>query len=85
MVTLSAALEAKVASQKSVFQYATYATLDGVKLENANGESCGGSLALAFAVSAPAFAPLGVTSGRYVGADRGRLRLQPPTGCGRRG
>jgi peptidoglycan glycosyltransferase len=46
MVTLSAALEAKVASQKSVFQYATYATLDGVKLENANGESCGGSLAL---------------------------------------
>jgi len=64
MVTLSAALEAKVASQKSVFQYATYATLDGVKLENANGESCGGSLALAFAVSCNSvFAPLGVKVG----------------------
>ncbi|MGA7704644.1 MAG: penicillin-binding transpeptidase domain-containing protein, partial [Solirubrobacteraceae bacterium] len=64
MVTLSAALEAKVASQKSVFQYATYATLDGVKLENANGESCGGSLALAFAVSCNSvFAPLGVKIG----------------------
>ncbi|HXC46113.1 MAG TPA: penicillin-binding transpeptidase domain-containing protein, partial [Solirubrobacteraceae bacterium] len=51
MVTVTAALEAKVASTKSVFPYATSATLDGVKLENANGEDCGGSLALAFAVS----------------------------------
>jgi peptidoglycan glycosyltransferase len=64
MVTLSAALEAKVASEKSVFPYATFATLDGVKLENANGESCGGSLALAFAVSCNSvFAPLGVKIG----------------------
>ncbi len=70
MVTLSAALEAKVASEKSEYQYATYATLDGVKLENANGESCGGSLALAFAVSCNSvFAPLGVKIGaaRLVG------------------
>jgi penicillin-binding protein A len=64
MVTLSAALEAKVAGEKSVFPYATYTTLDGVKLENANGESCGGSLALAFAVSCNSvFAPLGVKVG----------------------
>ena len=64
MITLSAALEAKVASEKSVYHYATYATLDGVKLENANGESCGGSLALAFAVSCNSvFAPLGVKVG----------------------
>jgi peptidoglycan glycosyltransferase len=64
MVTLTAALEAKVASEKSVFPYATFATLDGVKLENANGESCGGSLALAFAVSCNSvFAPLGVKIG----------------------
>jgi penicillin-binding protein A len=64
MVTLSAALEAKAASERSVFPYATYATLDGVKLENANGESCGGSLALAFAVSCNSvFAPLGVKVG----------------------
>jgi peptidoglycan glycosyltransferase len=64
MVTVSAALEAKVASKRSVFPYATSATLDGVKLENANGESCGGSLALAFAVSCNSvFAPLGVKVG----------------------
>ena len=64
MVTLTAALEAGVARTSSVFPYATYATLDGVKLENANGESCGGSLALAFAVSCNSvFAPLGVEVG----------------------
>jgi cell division protein FtsI/penicillin-binding protein 2 len=67
MVTLTAALEAKVASTKSEYAYATYALLDGVKLENANGESCGGSLTLAFAVSCNSvFAPLGVK----VGAQR---------------
>jgi cell division protein FtsI/penicillin-binding protein 2 len=67
MVTLTAVLEAKVASAKSEFQYATSTLLDGVKLENANGESCGGSLALAFAVSCNSvFAPLGVK----VGAQR---------------
>lgn len=67
MVTLSAVLEAKAASPGTVFPYATYTTLDGVKLENANGESCGGSLALAFAVSCNSvFSPLGVK----VGASR---------------
>jgi cell division protein FtsI/penicillin-binding protein 2 len=64
MVTLTAALEAKVASTRSEFAYATSTLLDGVKLENANGESCGGSLALAFAVSCNSvFAPLGVKVG----------------------
>jgi Penicillin binding protein transpeptidase domain/Penicillin-binding Protein dimerisation domain/NTF2-like N-terminal transpeptidase domain len=64
MVTLTAALEAKVAREGTVFPYATSTTLDGVKLENANGESCGGSLALAFAVSCNSvFAPLGVKVG----------------------
>lgn len=64
MVTLTAALEAKVARESTVFPYATSTTLDGVKLENANGESCGGSLALAFAVSCNSvFAPLGVKVG----------------------
>ena len=49
----------------ATFPYATYATLDGVKLSNANGEECGGSLALAFAVSCNSvFAPLGVKLGR---------------------
>jgi len=64
MVTLTAVLEAKIARASSVFPYATSSTLDGVKLENANGESCGGSLALAFAVSCNSvFAPLGVKVG----------------------
>lgn len=67
MVTLTAVLESKVADEHTVFPYATSATLDGVTLENANGEDCGGTLALAFAVSCNSvFAPLGVK----VGAQR---------------
>jgi transpeptidase family protein/penicillin-binding protein/MecA-like transpeptidase family protein len=64
MVTVSGVLEAGIASPTSVFPYATSTLLDGVKLENANGESCGGSLALAFAVSCNSvFAPLGAKLG----------------------
>jgi penicillin-binding protein A len=64
MITLSGVLESRLASPHSVFPYATYATLDGVKLNNANGEECGGSLELAFAVSCNSvFAPLGVKLG----------------------
>jgi peptidoglycan glycosyltransferase len=64
MITLSGVLQAGIASPHSVFPYATYATLDGVKLNNANGEECGGSLELAFAVSCNSvFAPLGVKLG----------------------
>ena len=61
IVTLTGLLESHVATPHSVFPYATSATLDGVKLSNANGEECGGSLELAFAVSCNSvFAPLGV-------------------------
>jgi peptidoglycan glycosyltransferase len=70
MVTLTGVLQAHVATPSTVFPYATYATLDGVKLNNANGEECGGSLALAFAVSCNSvFTPLGVKLGapRLVG------------------
>lgn len=64
MVTLTGALAAHIATPKTTFPYSTYATLDGVKLNNANGEECGGSLALAFAVSCNSvFAPLGVKLG----------------------
>jgi peptidoglycan glycosyltransferase len=64
MVTLTGVLQAHLATSKTEFPYATYATLDGVKLSNANGEECGGSLALAFAVSCNSvFAPLGVKLG----------------------
>jgi Penicillin binding protein transpeptidase domain/NTF2-like N-terminal transpeptidase domain/Penicillin-binding Protein dimerisation domain len=64
MVTVTAALEAGLTHTSTVYPYATYATLDGVKLSNANGEDCGGTLALAFAVSCNSvFAPLGVKVG----------------------
>jgi len=64
IITLSGALAAHVATPKTVFPYATHATLDGVKLSNANGEECGGSLELAFAVSCNSvFTPLGVKLG----------------------
>ncbi len=64
MVTLTGVLEARIASPHTTFPYATSTTLDGVKLSNANGESCGGTLELAFAVSCNSvFAPLGVKLG----------------------
>jgi hypothetical protein len=64
MVTTAGVLGARIANARTVFPYATYATLDGVKLSNANGEECGGSLALAFAVSCNSvFSPLGVKLG----------------------
>jgi peptidoglycan glycosyltransferase len=82
MITLTAVLEAKVASTKSEFPYASSTLLDGVKLENANGESCGGSLALAFAVSCNSvFAPLGVKVGaqRLVATAESYGFNHPPT------
>jgi peptidoglycan glycosyltransferase len=64
MVTTTGVLEARIATAHSVFPYATFATLDGVKLSNANGEECGGTLELAFAVSCNSvFTPLGVKLG----------------------
>jgi penicillin-binding protein A len=64
MVTTSGVLAAKIATRHTVFPYATFATLDGVKLNNANGEECGGTLELAFAVSCNSvFSPLGVKLG----------------------
>jgi peptidoglycan glycosyltransferase len=64
ILTLTGALESHIANPHTVFPYATFSTLDGVKLSNANGEECGGSLELAFAVSCNSvFAPLGVKLG----------------------
>jgi cell division protein FtsI/penicillin-binding protein 2 len=64
MVTLAGVLSAGVARPSTVFPYATYSTLDGVRLSNANGEECGGTLETAFAVSCNSvFAPLGVRLG----------------------
>ena len=67
MITVTGVLSAGIADPGTVFPYATYATLDGVKLNNANGEECGGTLENAFAVSCNSvFSPLGVK----LGADR---------------
>jgi peptidoglycan glycosyltransferase len=64
VITVSGALQASVVDTRSTFPYETAATLDGVRLHNANGESCGGSLVLAFAVSCNSvFSPLGVKLG----------------------
>lgn len=64
MVTTSGVLSARLADPGTVFPYATHAVLDGVSLSNANGEDCGGTLELAFAVSCNSvFAPLGVKLG----------------------
>ena len=87
MVTVSGVLQAGIANPHTTFPYATYATLDGVKLNNANGEECGGTLELAFAVSCNSvFTPLGVKLGaaRLV-AMAERVRLQPRAGHSRRG
>jgi cell division protein FtsI/penicillin-binding protein 2 len=64
MITVSGVLGAGIAHPSTVFPYATYATLDGVRLHNANGEECGGTLEQAFAVSCNSvFSPLGVRLG----------------------
>jgi beta-lactamase class D len=64
IITLSGALEAGIVDPSDSFPVATYATLSGVKLYNASGESCGGSLAISFAHSCNSvFAPLGAKLG----------------------
>lgn len=64
IVTLTGVLESHVANAKSSFPVTDAATLSGVRLENANGEYCGGTLVDAFAHSCNSvFAPLGAQLG----------------------
>jgi cell division protein FtsI/penicillin-binding protein 2 len=81
IVTLAAALESGVAKPSSSYPVQTAATLEGVALENANGESCGGSLRMSFAHSCNSvFAPLGAKIGseRLVGtAERFGFNQDP--------
>jgi cell division protein FtsI/penicillin-binding protein 2 len=64
IVTVSAALEHHVATPSSTYPVRTFAVLSGVKLSNARGEACGGTLTEAFAASCNAvFAPLGAKIG----------------------
>ncbi len=64
IVTLAAALQHKLATPSSSYPVRTAATLSGVTLSNASGESCGGSLTKSFADSCNSvFAPLGAKIG----------------------
>jgi penicillin-binding protein A len=64
MVTASGALEAGITNPSKAYPVQTAATLEGVELENANGEYCGGTLIISFAKSCNSvFAPLGVQLG----------------------
>jgi cell division protein FtsI/penicillin-binding protein 2 len=64
IITLSAALQAGIATPASSYPVRTFALLSGVRLRNAGDESCGGSLPNAFAVSCNSvFAPLGAKLG----------------------
>jgi cell division protein FtsI/penicillin-binding protein 2 len=64
IITSTAALQAGIAKLSTAFPIATSATIDGYTLQNAGGESCGGTLLNAFAVSCNSvFAPLGVQVG----------------------
>jgi cell division protein FtsI/penicillin-binding protein 2 len=67
LITATAVLEAHAARLSTQFPVEDKTTIDGVDLQNANGEFCGGTLAQSFAKSCNSvFAPLGVK----VGADR---------------
>jgi penicillin-binding protein A len=64
IVTTAAALEARAVKPETEFPISTAATIDGVELENANGEYCGGTFRNSFAHSCNSvFAPLGVKVG----------------------
>ena len=64
IVTTVAALEARKVKPSDKFPVESRALIDGVTLENANGELCGGTFAQSFAHSCNSvFAPLGVKVG----------------------
>jgi penicillin-binding protein A len=64
ILTVTGALEAKLTSPSRAYPVETKATLEGVDLANANGESCGGTLVESFAESCNSvFAPLGAKLG----------------------
>jgi cell division protein FtsI/penicillin-binding protein 2 len=67
IITLAGLLDSGVVKRSAKFPVETKTTLEGVELENANGEACGGSLRASFAESCNSvFAPLGAK----LGADR---------------
>src|ERR687896_261945 len=82
VVTTTAALEEGLVKPSTEFPVETAAVIDGVELENANGESCGGSFRNSFAHSCNSvFAPLGlkVTAEGLVDAAERYGWNAPPT------
>jgi cell division protein FtsI/penicillin-binding protein 2 len=81
IVTLAAALESGVADPGDTFPVQTAATLSGVELQNANGESCGGTLTASFAESCNSvFGPLGAKVGaRRLVATAERFGFNEPS------
>jgi penicillin-binding protein A len=64
ILTVTGALEARLTRPSAAYPVQTEATLEGVELENANGEACGGTLVASFAESCNSvFAPLGARLG----------------------
>ncbi len=64
IITLTGVLQHKLAGLNSQYAVETKAVIEGVELENAHGESCGGTLRQTFAHSCNSvFAPLGTRLG----------------------
>jgi beta-lactamase class D len=82
IVTSAAALTAHITTPSTVYPYESSVVLDGFKMENAGGETCGGTLSNAFANSCDTtFAPLGADLGpqKLVAMAR-RFGFDRPTG-----
>jgi peptidoglycan glycosyltransferase len=64
IITAAAALTAHITTPSTTYPYESSIVLDGFKMQNAGGESCGGTLTDAFANSCDTtFAPLGARLG----------------------
>lgn len=82
IITATSALENGVAKPTDSFPVQTSATLEGVELQNANRESCGGTLSVSFALSCNSvFGPLGAKVGAAkLVATAERFGFNAPTG-----
>lgn len=82
VITLAGALEAGITKVGERFPVQTAATLEGVELQNAEGEPCGGTLTVSFARSCNSvFAPLGAELGaRRLVAEARDFGFDAPAG-----
>jgi peptidoglycan glycosyltransferase len=82
IITAASALENGVTKPTETFPVQTAATLEGVELQNAHRESCGGTLSVSFALSCNSvFGPLGAKVGAAkLVATAERFGFNRPTG-----